>query len=81
LFPFSETNVREAVKARSVAYDSGTKIITIRQFSQALSSFLETRRTRTASLFSGGPVSPTQLDEAEIDLIAESKKIYERVAA
>lgn len=83
LFPFNEKNIRAAVTAKSVAYDAGTKIITIRQFSQALSSILERGLPRSHNLFNGAAAAPTpaQLDGAEIDLIVGSKEIIEKVAA
>jgi hypothetical protein len=83
LFPFNEENIRAAVTAKSVAYNAGTKIITIRQFSQALSSILERWLLRSHDLFNGGAAapSPAQLGGAEIDLIAGSKEIIDKVAA
>jgi hypothetical protein len=83
LFPFNENNIRAAVTAKSVAYDAGTKIITIRQFSQALSTILERWLPRSHDLFNGAAVapSPAKLGGAEIDLIVGSKEIIEKVAA
>lgn len=81
LFPFNEENIKSAVKAKGIAYDEGKKIITIRQFSQALSSILERALPRTHDLFGAAAPTDAQLDDAELDLIIGSREIIDRVAA
>jgi hypothetical protein len=81
LFPFEEQNIRAAVKTKTLAYNSNTNIITIRQFSQALTTILERWLPTSPVLFNGGVVTAAQLDDAKIDLIAVSKQIIEKFAA
>jgi hypothetical protein len=81
LFPFNEQNIEQAVIAKGIAFDEGRKIITIRQFSQALSTILERVVMRTNDLFGDVPPTAAQLADAELDLIKEANESIEAVAA
>lgn len=81
LFPFDEQNIRDAVKTKTVAYNPGTKIITIRQFGQSLTGILEKWLLQAPEPFNGGNPTTAELDDATIDLIAVSKELIEKVAA